>query len=36
VQIHDIGVYLKKNAQGEVVASILAGGGWAARRSSAR
>jgi sulfite reductase (NADPH) hemoprotein beta-component len=27
VQIHDIGVYLKKNAQGEVVASILAGGG---------
>ncbi|CAN0622975.1 sulfite reductase (NADPH) hemoprotein beta-component [Burkholderia multivorans] len=27
VQIHDLGVYLKKNAQGEVVASILAGGG---------
>lgn len=28
VQIHDLGVYLKKNAEGEVVASILAGGGW--------
>ncbi|AZQ52014.1 nitrite/sulfite reductase [Burkholderia cenocepacia] len=27
VQIHDLGVYLKKNAQGEVIASILAGGG---------
>ncbi|WP_071334856.1 nitrite/sulfite reductase [Burkholderia contaminans] len=27
VQIHDLGVYLKKNAQGGVVASILAGGG---------
>jgi sulfite reductase (NADPH) hemoprotein beta-component len=27
VQIHDLGVYLSKNADGEVVASILAGGG---------
>ncbi|AIO65535.1 nitrite/sulfite reductase [Burkholderia oklahomensis] len=27
VQIHDLGVYLKKNEAGEVVASILAGGG---------
>ncbi|WP_042301520.1 nitrite/sulfite reductase [Paraburkholderia kururiensis] len=27
VQIHDLGVYLKKNDAGEVVASILAGGG---------
>ncbi|WP_153099877.1 nitrite/sulfite reductase [Paraburkholderia hayleyella] len=27
VQVHDLGVYLKKNAQGEIVASILAGGG---------
>ena len=27
VQIHDLGVYLERNANGEVVASILAGGG---------
>jgi len=27
VQIHDLGVYLKKNAQGKLVVSILAGGG---------
>jgi sulfite reductase (NADPH) hemoprotein beta-component len=27
VQIHDLGVYLDRNADGEVVASILAGGG---------
>jgi len=27
VQIHDLGVYLDRNAQGEIVASILAGGG---------
>ena len=27
MQVHDLGVYLKKNAAGEVVASILAGGG---------
>ncbi|HEV3427830.1 MAG TPA: nitrite/sulfite reductase [Paraburkholderia sp.] len=27
VQIHDLGVYLERNEQGEVVASILAGGG---------
>jgi sulfite reductase (NADPH) hemoprotein beta-component len=26
-QVHDLGVYLKKNAAGDVVASILAGGG---------
>ncbi len=27
MQIHDLGVYLKKNDAGEVVVSILAGGG---------
>ena len=27
MQIHDLGVYLKKNAQGKLVVSILAGGG---------
>jgi sulfite reductase (NADPH) hemoprotein beta-component len=27
VQIHDLGVYLDRNAEGEIVASILAGGG---------
>src|SRR6202007_3137128 len=27
VQIHDLGVYLKRSANGEIVTSILAGGG---------
>jgi sulfite reductase (NADPH) hemoprotein beta-component len=33
VQMHDIGLYAYKNAAGETRLRILAGGGWAARRS---